>query len=67
VEAIQQLAELGVILLMFGIGLHFSLHELWLVRDIAIPGAVLASAHIFGVSVALGAFIAGIVVTLPKS
>jgi monovalent cation:H+ antiporter-2, CPA2 family len=40
-EPIQQLAELGVILLMFGIGLHFSLRDLWLVRDIAIPGAVL--------------------------
>ncbi len=41
VESIRQLAELGVILLMFGIGLHFSLSDLWEVRDIAIPGAVL--------------------------
>jgi CPA2 family monovalent cation:H+ antiporter-2 len=41
IEAIQQLAELGVILLMFGIGLHFSLRDLWRVRDIAIPGAVI--------------------------
>src|SRR6266849_10386854 len=41
IAAIQQLAELGVILLMFGIGLHFSLRDLWLVRDIAIPGALL--------------------------
>ena len=40
VDAIQQLAELGVILLMFGIGLHFSLRDLWRVRDIAIPGAL---------------------------
>lgn len=44
VESIQQLAELGVILLMFGIGLHFSLNDLWEVRDIAIPGAVLQMA-----------------------
>jgi len=44
VQAIQQLAELGVILLMFGIGLHFSLRDLWRVRDIAIPGAVLQMA-----------------------
>jgi CPA2 family monovalent cation:H+ antiporter-2 len=44
IEAIQQLAELGVILLMFGIGLHFSLHDLWRVRDIAVPGAVLQMA-----------------------
>src|SRR5262245_60002017 len=35
IVAIQQLAELGVILLMFGIGLHFSFDDLWLVRDIA--------------------------------
>ena len=40
IAAIQQLAELGVILLMFGIGLHFSLRDLWMVRDIAIPGAL---------------------------
>ena len=41
VDAISQLAELGVIFLMFGVGLHFSLHDLWVVRDIAIPGAIL--------------------------
>lgn len=39
VETISQLAELGVIFLMFGVGLHFSLSDLWRVRDIAIPGA----------------------------
>ncbi|MCW8841507.1 MAG: Kef family K(+) transporter [Gammaproteobacteria bacterium] len=37
----QQLAEIGVILLMFGVGLHFSLKELLTVRKIAVPGAVL--------------------------
>ncbi|MGE3477099.1 MAG: YbaL family putative K(+) efflux transporter [Rhodospirillaceae bacterium] len=36
----QELAEIGVILLMFGVGLHFSLKELLSVRAIAIPGAV---------------------------
>ncbi|MFM8415278.1 MAG: cation:proton antiporter [Planctomycetota bacterium] len=40
----QQLAELGVILLMFGVGLHFHLKDLWAVRRIAIPGAILQSA-----------------------
>jgi CPA2 family monovalent cation:H+ antiporter-2 len=35
-----QLAEIGVILLMFGVGLHFSLKELLAVRSIAIPGAI---------------------------
>jgi monovalent cation:H+ antiporter-2, CPA2 family len=41
IETIQQLAELGVIFLMFGVGLHFSFHDLWQVRDIAIPGALI--------------------------
>jgi len=35
-----QLAEIGVILLMFGVGMHFSVGDLWAVRKIAIPGAV---------------------------
>ena len=39
-ETIQQLAELGVIFLMFGVGLHFSFQDLWRVRAIAIPGAL---------------------------
>jgi CPA2 family monovalent cation:H+ antiporter-2 len=40
VENIRQLAELGVIFLMFGVGLHFSLRDLWTVRAVAIPGAI---------------------------
>jgi CPA2 family monovalent cation:H+ antiporter-2 len=39
-ETIGQLAELGVIFLMFGVGLHFSFKDLWKVRAIAIPGAL---------------------------
>ena len=35
-----ELAELGVILLMFGVGLHFSLNDLLSVRAIAVPGAI---------------------------
>ena len=35
----QQLAEIGVILLMFGVGVHFSIGDLLSVRRIAIPGA----------------------------
>src|SRR5437870_12504804 len=35
-----ELAELGVILLMFGVGLHFSLKDLLSVRAIALPGAI---------------------------
>jgi CPA2 family monovalent cation:H+ antiporter-2 len=40
VNATSQLAEIGVILLMFGVGLHFDLSDLWRVRRIAFPGAV---------------------------
>ena len=36
----SELAEMGVILLMFGVGLHFSLDDLMSVRKIALPGAV---------------------------
>src|SRR5690606_20175198 len=35
-----ELAEIGVILLMFGVGLHFSLTDLMRVRKVAVPGAV---------------------------
>ncbi|HEY0866339.1 MAG TPA: cation:proton antiporter, partial [Fimbriimonas sp.] len=38
---IGQLAEMGVVFMMFGVGLHFSLKDLWRVRQIAIPGAFL--------------------------
>jgi CPA2 family monovalent cation:H+ antiporter-2 len=40
-HTVHQLAELGVIFLLFGVGLHFSLKDLWEVRKIAIPGALL--------------------------
>src|SRR5215218_11213027 len=40
----KQLAEIGVILLMFGVGLHFHLDDLMKVRSIAIPGALGQSA-----------------------
>lgn len=40
VNLAQQLAEIGVILLMFGVGLHFSLKDLLAVKGIAIPGAL---------------------------
>jgi len=36
-----QLAEIGVMLMMFGVGLHFSLDDLWQVRKVALPGAIL--------------------------
>jgi monovalent cation:H+ antiporter-2, CPA2 family len=39
-ETIDQLAELGVIFLLFGVGLHFSLSDLARVRRVAVPGAL---------------------------
>lgn len=54
-ELAPQLAEIGVILLMFGVGLHFSLKDLMAVRKIAIPGAVvqIAAATVMGLGLAL--------------
>ncbi len=40
-ELSSQLAEIGVMLLMFGVGLHFSIEDLLAVRKIALPGAIL--------------------------
>jgi CPA2 family monovalent cation:H+ antiporter-2 len=54
-ELSGQLAEIGVILLMFGVGLHFSLKDLLAVRRIALPGALvqISVATAFGAAVAL--------------
>jgi CPA2 family monovalent cation:H+ antiporter-2 len=52
-ELSSQLAEMGVMLLMFGVGLHFSLQDLLAVRHIAVPGAIvqIAVATLLGVAV----------------
>lgn len=39
-EIAEQLAEIGVVLLMFGVGLHFDLKDLLAVRGVALPGAI---------------------------
>ena len=51
----NQLAELGVMFLMFGVGMHFSLNDLLLVRRIALPGAILqiAVATLLGAAVSM--------------
>lgn len=54
VELAPQLAEIGVILLMFGVGLHFSLADLMKVRKIAIPGALVQIAAATGLGWGLG-------------
>jgi CPA2 family monovalent cation:H+ antiporter-2 len=53
-ELAPQLAEVGVILLMFGVGLHFSLADLMKVRKIAIPGALVQIAAATGLGWGLG-------------
>ena len=64
VSLARQLAEIGIILLMFGVGLHFSFRDLLSVRKIALPGAVVQmvlatiigafAANMLGFSVAQG-------------
>lgn len=63
-ELANELAEIGIILLMFGVGLHFSLKDLLSVRAVAIPGALaqigcatamgVALAYVFGWSAGAG-------------
>jgi CPA2 family monovalent cation:H+ antiporter-2 len=50
-----ELAEIGVILLMFGVGIHFSFRDLLAVRGIAIPGAVvqITVATLLGIGLAM--------------
>ena len=52
----HQLAEVGVVLLMFGVGLHFSLKDLLSVKNIAIPGALgqMAVATVLGMLLGWG-------------
>jgi CPA2 family monovalent cation:H+ antiporter-2 len=68
----DQLAEIGVILLMFGVGLHFSIKDLLSVRAIALPGAIvqMAVATMLGVGLSqlLGwSYAAGLVFGLALS
>jgi predicted Kef-type K+ transport protein len=75
-EMADQLAEIGVVLLMFGVGLQFHFKELLAVKRIAIPGAVVQSAvaaalgtlvaHAFGWSWAAG-FIFGLAIAVAST
>lgn len=72
VDLATQLAEIGVMLLMFGVGLHFSLDDLMEVKKIALPGAILqiavATALGMGMASVLGwSFGAGLVFGLALS
>ena len=59
-ELAPQLAEVGVILLMFGVGLHFSLADLMKVRKVAIPGALVQISVATVLGWGLGRFILGL-------
>jgi len=56
IHTASQLAEVGVMLLMFGVGLHFSLDDLLAVKRIALPGAVvqMSLATLLGMGIAWG-------------
>ena len=71
-----QLAEIGVMLMMFGVGLHFSLDDLFAVRRIAIPGAILqiTVASVLGAAMALawgwqlgGALVLGVALSVAST
>ncbi|WP_430009470.1 YbaL family putative K(+) efflux transporter [Methylophaga lonarensis] len=55
IEIAAQLSEIGVMLLMFGVGLHFSISDLMSVRKISIPGAIvqMSFATVLGMLVAI--------------
>jgi len=72
IDISKQLAEVGVILLLFGVGLQFHFDDLLSVRSIAIPGAVVQStiATVFGVLIAMNlgwGFHAGLVMGMSVS
>ena len=71
-EVARELAEIGVILLMFGVGIHFSFRDLLAVRGVAVPGAVvqIAVATALGIALALvlgWGLVAGVVLGLSLS
>src|SRR5690242_4374905 len=53
----NELSEIGVILLMFGVGLHFSLKDLLSVQGVAVPGALLRIAGGTAMGMAMGMFL----------
>ncbi|MCB5424221.1 Kef family K(+) transporter [Altererythrobacter sp. CC-YST694] len=72
----DQLAELGVILLMFGVGLHFSVRDLMAVRKVAVPGAIvqISVAVVLGMSLAallgwsvMGGFVFGLALSVAST
>lgn len=52
----EQLSEIGIVLLMFGVGLHFSIKDLMEVKKIAIPGAIVQIGAAIGLGVIVATF-----------
>ena len=52
----SEIADIGVILLMFGVGMHFSVGDLWAMRTVAVPGAIIQIL----VATTLGAIVANL-------
>jgi monovalent cation:H+ antiporter-2, CPA2 family len=75
-ETALQFAEIGVVLLMFGVGLHFNLKDLWQVRKVALPGAAVQitvatllgtlASQVAGVSITYGVII-GIAISVAST
>ena len=62
IQLAAQLSEIGVMLLMFGVGLHFSVKDLMAVRRIAVPGALVQ----IGVATLLGIGLAAVILLLVR-
>lgn len=56
IKLAEQLSEIGIVLLMFGVGLHFSIKDLLEVKNIAFPGAVAQIAAATGLGVVVSSF-----------
>ena len=54
-DAIRQMAEVGVILLMFGVGIHFNFSDLWSARRVVVPGAILQLASVAAIAYGISA------------
>jgi CPA2 family monovalent cation:H+ antiporter-2 len=75
-DAIQQMAEFGVILLMFGVGIHYNFSDIWSSRRIVVPGAILQLAVIAAIGYGLasswgftpaGAWVFGIAIAVSST
>lgn len=57
IKIAEELSEIGIVLLMFGVGLHFSMKDLMEVRKIALPGAIVQMGAAIGMGAALAYYL----------